>query len=410
MLKVSLSRGLVHTAVYSRARHRPDLRHAYRLVGFFVLAVAGMFGNSWAVQAGQASAALQCTDQAAWSRWEVFRQQAISSDGRVVDYSDSRQITTSEGQAYGLFFALINSDKALFRHLLDWSERHLASGDLTGRLPAWLWGRQADGQFGVLDDNSASDADLWMAYALIEAGRLWNEHSYAALGLLLMQRIAREEALDVPGLGWILLGGREGFVHGQQWTVNPSYMTPQIYQRFAGEAPNSVWVHLNANLEHILLATSPKGYAPDWAVWSGENRGWAHTSSKEVLSSYDAVRVYLWIGMLADHQAGAQRLKHHYKAVESLIGKAGQVPQHINIFSGEVTGEGPPGFSAALLPLLRATPMAAALQQRMAGIRFDSSNYYDQVLTLFAEGWLQKRYRFDEAGRLHIGSQACSRD
>ncbi|MGB3835282.1 cellulose synthase complex periplasmic endoglucanase BcsZ [Castellaniella sp.] len=374
-----------------------------------MLTAAGMSGNSQAAQEGQAAAALQCTEQAAWSHWEIFRQQAISSDGRVIDHSDSRQITTSEGQAYGLFFALVNSDEALFRRLLSWSERHLASGDLTGHLPAWLWGRQADGQFGVLDDNSASDADVWMAYALIEAGRLWDEHSYAALGLLLMQRIAREEALDAPGLGWVLLGGREGFVHGRQWTVNPSYMTPQIYQRFAEEAPSSAWVHLNANLKHILLATAPNGYAPDWAVWSAENHGWADVP-KGAQGSYDAVRVYLWIGMLADHQAEAKRLKRHYRRVESLVGKMGQVPQHINIFSGDVDGEGPAGFSAALLPLLRAAPVAPALHQRMAEIRFDSSNYYDQVLALFAEGWLQKRYWFDESGRLHIGGQPCSED
>ncbi len=36
---------------------------------------------------------------------EQFKKDYISQEGRVIDPSDARKITTSEGQSYGMFFA-----------------------------------------------------------------------------------------------------------------------------------------------------------------------------------------------------------------------------------------------------------------------------------------------------------------
>src|SRR5438105_1905284 len=83
---------------------------------------------------------------------------------RVIDH-DSGDRTTSEGQAYATFFALVANDRSRFDGLLHWTEINLASGDLTSHLPAWSWGKNPNNKWGVLDSNSASDADLWMAYA-----------------------------------------------------------------------------------------------------------------------------------------------------------------------------------------------------------------------------------------------------
>lgn len=38
-----------------------------------------------------------------WPAWQRFKQDYISEGGRVIDPSNPRQITTSEGQSYGLF-------------------------------------------------------------------------------------------------------------------------------------------------------------------------------------------------------------------------------------------------------------------------------------------------------------------
>ncbi|MEK9939779.1 MAG: glycosyl hydrolase family 8, partial [Methylotenera sp.] len=79
-------------------------------------------------------------------------------------------MTTSEGQAYALFFALVANDQPQFERLLQWTQLNLAQGNLATNLPAWHWGQKADGSWGVIDGNSASDADIWIVYTLLEAG------------------------------------------------------------------------------------------------------------------------------------------------------------------------------------------------------------------------------------------------
>ena len=52
-----------------------------------------------------------------WPAWESFREQR-SAVGRVVDYSTPGHITTSEGQSYAMFFALVADDRDSFAKLL----------------------------------------------------------------------------------------------------------------------------------------------------------------------------------------------------------------------------------------------------------------------------------------------------
>ncbi len=110
-----------------------------------------------------------------------------------------------------MFSALAANDRAAFDNILDWTQNNLAQGSLKERLPAWLWGKKENSKWEVLDSNSASDGDVWMAWSLLEAGRLWKEQRYTDIGSALLKRIAREEVVTVPGLGSMLLPRQSGF-------------------------------------------------------------------------------------------------------------------------------------------------------------------------------------------------------
>src|SRR5580704_9136811 len=146
-----------------------------------------------------------------WPSWRDFKQFYISNNGRVVDTSSPNQITTSEGQSYAMFFALVANDHPTFDKLVLWTENNLAGGNLSAQLPAWLWGQNLQKEWAVLDKNSATDSDLWIAYDLIEAGRLWHNQHYTFLGTQLLYRILKEEVAYIPGIGNIALPGQVGF-------------------------------------------------------------------------------------------------------------------------------------------------------------------------------------------------------
>ncbi|WP_409429814.1 cellulose synthase complex periplasmic endoglucanase BcsZ [Kosakonia sp.] len=341
-----------------------------------------------------------------WPAWEHFKQAYMSDGGRVIDPSDARKITTSEGQSYALFFALVANDRKAFDTQLDWTQNNLAQGDLTARLPAWLWGKKEDTSWDVLDTNSAADSDLWIAWSLLEAGRLWQEPRYTTLGKALLSRIAKEEVTNVPGLGSMLLPGKVGFAEATSWRFNPSYLPPQLasyFTRFG--AP---WTTLRETNLRLLLETAPKGFSPDWVRYQ-KGKGWQLQPGKTLVSSYDAIRVYLWVGMMHDRDGQKARLLERLKPMATVTAKNGVVPEKVDVATGQVRGDGPVGFSAALLPFLQNRD-AQAVQRQIVADRFPGDDaYYSYVLTLFGQGWDEHRFRFTPRGELQPDwGQACA--
>ncbi|PJI96700.1 endoglucanase [Acidovorax sp. 69] len=357
------------------------------------------------LQAQQVSAG---AGRVAWPAWEAFKAQFINDGGRVVsDDGDSGQ-TYSEGQAYALFFALVANDRPMFDKLLRWTENNLCEGDMTARLPAWLWGKRPDGTWGVIDANAASDADLWIAYALGEAGRLWNERSYRALSSLLAARILREETADIPGLGPTLLPAPKGFVQANgRWRLNPSYIPMHLMHWLAaGAEADPQWKKLVDSSLKVIRGSSPKGFTPDWTVYDAKQGFLIDDQGKEKgQGTYNAIRVYLWAGVMHTDAPGRKALLDTLAPMARYVRDQGYPPESIDILTVQASGPAPSGFSAAMLPFLRAAGDDKALQSqrmRLEARPLRPTAYYEQVLALFGLGAFDGQYRFTAAGQLIV--------
>jgi endo-1,4-beta-D-glucanase Y len=367
-----------------------------------VAAEAPVSGSANTVNAASAGI---CTPSE-WPRWQQFKRDFLSADGRVIDVGSADSRTVSEGQSYALFFALVANDRPAFDTILQWTEQHLAQGDLTAHLPAWLWGRADDGQWQVLDANASSDADLWIAYALLEAGRAWRERSYTARGAVLARRVLDEETATVPGLGLTLLPGPAGFHPAPDvWRVNPSYSPPQVIRGIATRLPDDArWTRLLASTAHVLTDAAPHGFAPDWALYRAK-QGFAPDPQTQAESAYNAIRVYLWAGMLDPRDPLAPALLAHFAPFAGFIAAHGAPPEKVDTTSGSAGANmGNAGFSAAAVPLLDARGEHALADAQIARAeqlnRATPSGYYSSVLSLFALGWRDGRYRFAADGTL----------
>ncbi|MCI3207791.1 cellulase [Pandoraea capi] len=349
-----------------------------------------------------------------WPAWTRFKAGFLSDDGRVVDPSMPDLRTVSEGQAYALVFAVVANDRATFDKVLEWTVNNLAQGDLTAHLPAWLWGKKDDGQWAVLDTNPASDADMWIAYALGEAGRLWKVRRYTALGALLARRIASEETDFIPGLGRTLLPAPVGFHPAKDlWRLNPSYVPMQVVRRLAGLFPDSGWGQLIASsLKQITLTAPPLGFAPEWAMYRA-GRGFEVDPETQGEGSYNAIRVYLWAGMLAPGGDDFRALMHTFGGMLKYVAAHGAPPERVDTRDGKAKQgheTGGAGFSAALVPLLQAvgdTALARGQADRARSLDAQSPpGYYSSVLSLFGLGWHEARFRFAADGTLEVPWEA----
>lgn len=393
-------------ATAGRRVSRPARRAGMALALTLAL-VASAAGAAAGVPAtGQDAAGAACG--AAWPRWDAFKRDFVSADGRVIDVGSADSRTVSEGQAYGLFFALVANDRRAFDTILGWTENNLAQGDLTARLPAWLWGRAADGAWRVLDANAASDADLWIAYTLVEAGRLWHERSYTARGALLAKRVLDDETASVPGLGLTLLPGPVGFrLANDQWRVNPSYSPPQVIRGLGARLPDDRrWASLAASTARVLLDTAPKGFSPDWALYRA-GAGFGPDAATHAESAYNAIRVYLWAGMLDPADPLAAPLLVRFAPFAEHIAAHGAPPEKVDTTTGAAgPNDGNGGFSAAAVPFLDARGQRALADAQAARVdtlaRQSPPGYYSSVLTLFGLGWRDARYRFAADGTLDV--------
>jgi endoglucanase len=350
--------------------------------------------------------------------WQAYSGRFISGDGRVIDPQGGDR-TTSEGQSYALFFALVNNDRGQFDRLLAWTESNLGQGDLGAHLPAWEWGKSKDGHWGPLDSNSAADSDVWIAYDLIEAGRLWHDSRLSSLGQRMAALIARAEVVTLPGLGPALLPGAFGFRFPRFWVLNPSYMPLFVLNRLASADPGGPWANVAMEVPAILERSAVNGFAMDWVCYMpGEGFSPCQANGRktpEPLGSYDAIRVYLWAGMLPSSPAKA-RMLHALGGMNRYLGQDTAPPEKVNEDGVPLNGGGPVGFSAAVLPYLESIPNETAFAQQMVRVKSqldEKSNlygagygsgptYYDQNLVLFASGWLEKRFQFGANGELLV--------
>lgn len=373
-----------------------------------MLAIALSLGIQCGLASAAESAEAAAPCAAAWPRWEQFKQIFVSADGRVIDVGSADSRTVSEGQSYALFFALVANDRSAFDKILRWTENNLAGGDLTSRLPAWLWGHAQDGRWKVLDPNAASDADLWIAYSLLEAGALWHERGYSALGARLAKRVLDEEAEDVPGLGLALLPGPQGFHPAPDvWRLNPSYLPLQVVRGIGARLTDDPrWGALATTSERVLEASAPNGFAPDWTRFRAE-QGFTSDDLTHASGSYDAIRVYLWAGMLDSRDGEASRILARLAPFAAFIEEHGTPPETIDTATGEAgPNPGNAGFSAAIVPFLVARKqqaLADAQATRAESLAARSAPaYYDSVLMLFGLGWRDGRYRFGPDGALDV--------
>ena len=128
-----------------------------------------------------------------------------------------------------------------------------------------------------------------------------------------------------------------------------------------------------------------------------------------LVGSYDAIRTYLWAGMLSDKDPDKARLLTHFQPMVNATVERGAPPEKIDVVSGKLTNDGPVGLSASLLPMLQDNEALYVQRSRVAQNYPGTDAYYSYVLTLFGQGWDQQRFRFTSQGELvHDRGQECA--
>ena len=302
--------------------------------------------------------------------WHAYRTRFISADGRVID-TGNNGISHTEGQGWGMLFAVCFDDQETFERILGWTSRTLRRP--SDALHSWRYSPNAARP--VSDLNNATDGDLFIAWALWRAAYRWDRPDYAMAARAISRDILRLLVRKV-GDRLVLLPAAYGFEGNDSVTVNPSYYCFPALEELAEALPSPIW----AQLRHDGLATIAEGrfgqwhLPPDWLSVSYSDASLSPAPGWPARFSYDAVRIPLYLAWARLTPPPVHR------AFQLFWAKPDAIPAWVDLRDGGIASyAAPPGMtavakmstSAANIPLSVDFPPIKA-----------STDYYSAALTL----------------------------
>jgi endoglucanase len=225
--------------------------------------------------------------------WETYKGYFIQADGRVIDFYNNN-VSTSEGQSYALLRSVWVNDRETFDTVLNWTNNNLKTrGD---NLIGWKWGKNDQGEWKILDNASATDAEQDIALALIMATERWGETRYIDQAKGILKDLWEKEVITIKGMNYLVSG--DWAKDDTNVKLNPSYLAPYAYRKFAEVDPDHDWLSLVDSSYKILEDSSSYSVfylPPDWCYINTETGKIALNPdqySKENDYSYDAIRVH----------------------------------------------------------------------------------------------------------------------
>jgi endoglucanase len=274
----------------------------------------------------------------------AYRDRFIQGDGRVID-REANDRTVSEGQAYAMLRAVMINDPDTFNRTFIWAENNLRrkneAGEPTDTLWAWKWGRHSSGEWRILDQNFASDADLDAAVALILAARRWDCAQYL--------EIAREKLNDLWELSTGTIRRKQYFIPGPKevfWNetdgfiLNSSYFAPYAFRLFAQVDPDHRWMRLvNSSYDALNqdAALSKVGLPSDWVAVNPRNGRFQPLPASNTLRTqygFDAYRVWwrvAWDAAWFQERKADRFLRRHLTHLEELWQTEQRIPARIDL-------------------------------------------------------------------------------
>lgn len=220
--------------------------------------------------------------------WRQYRTHFVAADGRIID-TGNEGISHSEGQGYGMLFAVAAKDRQTFEQIWQWTRSNLQvrSDHL------FIWRRRPDTPVAKEDPNNATDGDLLIAWALLEAAETWKEPSWRRQG-----RHILEDLKSTVIRSWqkkpVLLPAAAGFEREKYLILNLSYWVFPALTRFASLDADPIWQALiQSGLELIHRARFGAWQLPaDWVEVSETLRPWRERQAR---FGYDAIRIPLYL-------------------------------------------------------------------------------------------------------------------
>lgn len=211
--------------------------------------------------------------------YQVWREDYIKNQSESEQYVNAAgknkpPFALSEAQEYGMLLAVKAGQKHLgsqndFQKLDNYYLRHRLSNS---NLMSW----RQENKKGSLQDNpvSASDGDMMIAQALLEADKVWPGHGYKAQALKLISDIKKLESNRSAKI--ITVGNWANKKSHFYNVMRTSDVMPQAFEEFYQATGDHSWIEIKSQMLAYLQQLSSQhktGLVPDFTWISKQKTG-----------------------------------------------------------------------------------------------------------------------------------------
>ncbi|WP_305983898.1 glycosyl hydrolase family 8 [Roseibium sp. MMSF_3544] len=317
------------------------------------------------------------------SAWRDYKDRFVTQEGAVIDDAN-KGISHSESQGYGMILAVAVQDRDTFRLIRDYTFETLQVRK--DRLFAWKVEHTAKGP-NVADTNNATDGDLLIAWALLEAYKSWGDRENLGSAQHVLTDIAAKLVHDTS-LGPVLLPGAEGFLadEGKVVTLNPSYWVFPALESIARFDRSANWSEIAVIGEDVLDLSqrAPSYLPPDWVDIAGIKLEPSAKFAPEF--GYNSIRIPLYLAM--SENAFREKKAADFATLRGFA--AGASPSVVQVVTGDMTsvmgGKGFQAITALTRCIDKSEPFPTPLLQ------VGGDHYYSTTLQIFTVIALAERY------------------
>ncbi|HEY5373318.1 MAG TPA: glycosyl hydrolase family 8 [Polyangiaceae bacterium] len=253
--------------------------------------------------------------QTEYANWKAAHAESCTAGSWVVVNENGKVV--SEGIGYGMLLAAAMADQTLFDGLWKYYQEHLDTNGLMN----WMTDKcEAPGDS---KQSAATDADLDVAMALVQAAARWPNGGYQTKAQALSGKIAQFESDTCSGRRVLRPGDAfGGCSDGQDPRINPSYFSPGYYKVFAHYFPDqaATWTALGDGSYQLyaLYQARMANLVPDWSGPDGSDDGSSY--------SYDACRTP-WRVAVDYGWSGDTRAETFMQNISSWVDAHGGLPK-----------------------------------------------------------------------------------
>lgn len=251
----------------------------------------GATTSTWHAATGTSLSEQKLSDE--YTAWKAAHAQNCNNGSWVVK-KDAGSVV-SEGIGYGMLLSANRGDRMLFDGLWKYYGDHLDPKGLMN------WATGVCDPAGNNNANAATDGDLDVAMALIQANKVWPEGGYLALAGALTDKIIQHETEECSGRAILrpgdMFGGCSDMGNAK---INPSYFAPGYYRVFAHYFPTQAarWNALIDGSYELfpLYQARMGGLVPDWSKVDGSDWYGAGYSYDACRTPWRVMVDYAWTG------------------------------------------------------------------------------------------------------------------